>query len=79
MASITIKDIPPKVHERLKLRARANHRSLQQEIIACLEQVVMPRRLSVEEEIERVRKFRESIGHKIDLSDLDTLKREGRE
>ena len=46
MASITIKSLPPALHEGLKEAAGANHRSLQGEIIACLERHVegLPRR-----------------------------------
>lgn len=38
MPSITIKNIPPGLHEKLKQSAARNHRSLNREIIACLEQ-----------------------------------------
>ena len=37
MPSITIKSLPPALHERLKDIARRHHRSLQNEIVACLE------------------------------------------
>ena len=37
MASITIKGISLTLHERLKGMARRHHRSLQNEVIACLE------------------------------------------
>ena len=46
MASITIKGVPPELHEGLKEAARWNHWSLRGEIIACLERHVerLPRR-----------------------------------
>lgn len=37
MASVTVKDVPEKLHRRLKARALAHRRSLNSEIIACLE------------------------------------------
>ena len=37
MPSITIKGISPTLHERLKSIARRQRRSLQNEVIACLE------------------------------------------
>ena len=37
MPSITIKSLPSALHERLKDIARRHHRSLQNEIVACLE------------------------------------------
>ena len=44
--SITIKDVPPTLHEQLKDAASRNRRSLQNEIVACLERYVdrLPRR-----------------------------------
>jgi len=40
MPSITVKNIPDDLYERLKLRAAANHRSINSEIIVCIEQVL---------------------------------------
>lgn len=38
MPNLTVKNIPEDVYRRLKTQARKHHRSLNQEIIACLEQ-----------------------------------------
>lgn len=38
MASITLKKIPDRLHRSFKARAKANHRSLQAEIVRTLEQ-----------------------------------------
>ena len=40
MASITIRNLPPRLHEELKTAARRHHRSLQNEIVACLTRYV---------------------------------------
>lgn len=40
MASLTLKDIPKRLHQRLRERAQRNRRSLSQEALACLEQIV---------------------------------------
>ncbi|MGK5092180.1 Arc family DNA-binding protein [Deltaproteobacteria bacterium TL4] len=40
MPTITIKNIPEKIHQKLKQNASQNHRSLNNEIIACLESSV---------------------------------------
>lgn len=37
MASIVLKNIPPELHQHLKERAHAHHRSLTQEILTILE------------------------------------------
>jgi len=78
MASITIKDIPPDVHARLKQRARANRRSLQQEILACLEEAVLPSRPDAEELIEQTRTLSRRFGVRVDHRLTDRYKREGR-
>ena len=46
MPSITIKDVSPALHERLKDAASRHRRSLQNEIVACLETYIdlLPRR-----------------------------------
>jgi antitoxin FitA len=38
--SITVKNIPDDLYQRLKLRAAANHRSINSEIIVCIEQIL---------------------------------------
>jgi plasmid stability protein len=43
MASILIKDIPADLHERLRLAAQRDHRSLNKEVIALLEEALKPR------------------------------------
>jgi plasmid stability protein len=39
MPSLTLKDLPRKLHRELKSRARLHHRSLNKEVIATLEEV----------------------------------------
>ena len=40
MASVLIKNLPDGLHQRLKLRARRHHRSLNKELIALIESAV---------------------------------------
>jgi len=61
MASITLKNIPDDLHERLKAAARAHHRSINSELIHCLEVVLKPRPVSAEERLERMRRARPDI------------------
>ena len=42
MVAITVKNIPAPLYERVKERAKANHRSINNELITILEQSVMP-------------------------------------
>lgn len=59
MATITIKNIPDDLYALLKETAAANHRSINGEVIACIERSVRPRPVNVDEIIERARKIRE--------------------
>lgn len=54
MPSITIKSIPEALYERLKRRAKTNHRSLNGEILECLEQSSTRGRPDVEGALQRI-------------------------
>jgi plasmid stability protein len=43
MASILIKDVPADLHDRLRQAAQRDHRSLNKEVIALLDEVLAPR------------------------------------
>ena len=77
MPSITIKSLPSALHEGLKEAARRNHRSLQGEIIACLEHHVerLPRRRA--ELLAEAAALRERLPH-VDHALVDEYKRAGR-
>ena len=82
--SITIKNIPDPLYEELKRSAKRNHRSINSEIIACLERELMPRVVESDEEIgERFRIRRERLAAQgIFAPDFETLRKwieEGRE
>lgn len=40
--TVTLKNIPEHIYESLKSAAKVHHRSLNSEVIACLERVLMP-------------------------------------
>lgn len=61
MTAITLKNIPEQLLERLKARARAHRRSLNSEVICCLESVLQPTRLAAEARVERLRALRPRI------------------
>jgi hypothetical protein len=79
MTTITIMTIPPELYQRIKESAAANRRSLNSEIIVCLEQVFYPRKVDVEGILERARNIRElTQGYVITDEEIDRAKREGR-
>jgi plasmid stability protein len=57
-ANLTLKNIPDDIYASLRASASTHHRSLNSEIIACLERVLMPRRIGAEERIERAQQLR---------------------
>ena len=61
MASITLKNIPDDLYDRLKVAARAHHRSINSELIHCLEKALKPCPVSPEERLERLRRMRPDI------------------
>lgn len=58
MASITIKNIPDDLYERLKRTAELHHRSLNGELIHCLEITLKPQTVAVRERLDRIRRLR---------------------
>lgn len=80
MPAITLKSLPVSLHRSLKSRAARHKRSLNQEVIAVLEEAVAPsRRVDVEAMIARTRALRESLKFTTTPEEIDRFKREGRE
>jgi plasmid stability protein len=58
MATLTVKNIPQPVVDRLKRRASLHRRSLNLEVIACLETIVQPTPVDPEALLARIREIR---------------------
>lgn len=79
MASFTIKNIPDELYEQLKLAAQAHHRSINSELIVCLEKVLLPAKTSTEDRLSTARSLRERVKTPlIDPSEIDDAKRANR-
>ena len=61
MPAFTVKNIPEDLYEKLKMVAHSHRRSLNNELIHCLEVVLMPSKISVLERIEAARRVRPRI------------------
>lgn len=61
MASITIKNIPEELYEKLRVTAALHRRSINSEMINCLESVLMPKRLTISERLQRAKWIRSKI------------------
>ena len=71
MTTITIKNIPDELYEQLKKSAKTHRRSINSELIQCLEMVLNPVRPSPELHLERFRSIRSRLDAKaIDIDDI---------
>ncbi len=77
MPSITIKGISPTLDERLKGIARRHHRSLQNEVIACLERYAEQPPRSKAEMMAEAAQLRDQLPP-VDHDIVDRHKRSGR-
>lgn len=79
MTNLTLKNIPDDLYHQLKESARLHHRSLNGEILFCLEQVLRPRPIDVAEHLAAARLIRDKTAHyKLTDDEIDTAKQEGR-
>lgn len=79
MATITIKNIPDDLYENLKKLADMNRRSINSEVIMCIEKAVRSRPVDPEQVIARARLLREkSAGYRISDEELTEAKQAGR-
>ena len=77
--TLTLKNIPDVVYDRLKLAAQIHRRSLNSEAIVCLESVLLPTKMMPSERIARARELRAALpSGKFLARDIDAAKREGR-
>lgn len=77
--TLTLKNIPDAVYERLKAAAEQHRRSLNSEAIVCLEAVLMPSRVAPTERLARARELRASLPkNAFHAKDIDAIKKEGR-
>ena len=77
--TLTLKNIPDTVYDRLKAAAGQNRRSLNGEAIVRLESSLASPTTSMDLKLERIRALRESLAPTMfSASDIDAFKREGR-
>ena len=79
MSTITIKNVPPVIHQSLKTRAHAHGRSLNKEIIVTLESILHGTVIDAKAVGKHARSVRETMGVYLTQADLATLKDAGRQ
>ena len=78
MATVTIKNIPDELYEQLKIIAKANRRSINQEVIFIIEQAMQSTRTDFDATLDEIRTLRESLNIYVTDEDLNKAKNEGR-
>jgi plasmid stability protein len=70
VATITVKNIPAELYERLKIAAQAHRRSVNSEIIVCIEQAVAAHPVEPEAQLARARQLRQ-LTHAAPITDAE--------
>jgi len=78
MASLTIKNIPDNLYEQLKQAAYIHHRSINSELIVCLEKALLPTKLTAKDLKTSAQQLRSQVEHNFTFEEIDLAKQEGR-
>jgi len=79
MASITVKNIPDELYDRLKAAAKSNRRSINGEIISRIERSLTPRRATTRHLLARIQRLHESFdGRTLTVEQIEDARHEGR-
>ncbi len=80
MANVTLKNIPDDLYEQLKQAANAHHRSINSELIHCLEKTYKPTRLSAAELALEAGELRNRVAvTRLDVDEITAARNQGRE
>jgi plasmid stability protein len=78
--TITLKNIPDVLYLRLKEASNAHHRSLNGEVLACLEQSLLPVKTSVSDHLANARQLRQNLAaYDFDADEIANAIQQGRE
>ena len=77
--TLTLKSIPDALYGRLKEAANAHRRSLNSEVIVCLESILLPQKITVDERLAQARQIRQTLaGVAFNAQDIAQFRGEGR-
>ncbi|TGG92855.1 Arc family DNA-binding protein [Natronospirillum operosum] len=80
MATVTFKNIPDDLYEQLKQAARAHHRSVNSELIHCLEKTYKPTPISATELAEQALALRGRVSaSQLSTEEINNARNQGRE
>jgi len=78
MPSITVKNIPDEIYDKVREQARAHHRSINSEIIACLEQTVQASSISPKDILHEAKKLRKKAKGSLSSEEIEAAINQGR-
>lgn len=79
MPALTIKNIPDSLYEQLKSAADLHRRSINSEVLVCLEQALVAKKTTPSDRLKRIEQLRASIKpNAITLDDIDLAIESGR-
>jgi antitoxin FitA len=79
MANLTIKNIPDDLYQRLKKRAEVNRRSMNAEVLVCLEETLITPQVDTTTILSRIRELRaKTTRHLLADEEILKIKNEGR-
>ena len=78
MPSITVKNIPDEIYDKVREQAQAHHRSINSEIIACLEQTVQAKSISPNDILQEARRLRKKAKGSLSSQEIEAAINTGR-
>lgn len=78
MPSILLKNVPPSIHQAIKERAKRHFRSVNNEILACLSDLLFPQKINPQNEVEKGRFLRGLVKGFLTDDELDEMIEKGR-
>jgi len=79
MPALTIKNVPDDLYNELKHDAEQHHRSINSEVIVCLKNTLLPKRVTPSDRLSNIQSLRSQITPNIiTTEDIDNAIDEGR-
>ncbi|MBD3320673.1 MAG: Arc family DNA-binding protein [Chitinivibrionales bacterium] len=78
MPSLTIKNIPSDLYNVLRQVAEIHRRSLNSEVIVCLEKALLHKKISPEQRLQNAKALRSTITQKVSSAEISKAINEGR-
>jgi antitoxin FitA len=79
MPTVTLKNIPDPLYEKLKEAARIHHRSLNSEILYCVERTLNTYKIDIDEHLRIARQLRvKTTNHPLTDQQINEAKNQGR-